>query len=75
MIVANRFYNEWIINFLIVKSPDRTTMILMHPRDQIINIISRIYSRGMTTTSGGNISILDDDGISGSRPLPSTKVP
>lgn len=35
---------------------------LMHPRDQITLVIRRIYNRGMTTTSGGNISILDDDG-------------
>ena len=34
----------------------------IHPRDQIITIISRIYKRGMTTTSGGNISIIDDAG-------------
>ena len=34
----------------------------MHPRDQIILVISRIYNRGMTTTSGGNISIIDDNG-------------
>ena len=34
----------------------------IHPKDQIITIIDRIYKRGMTTTSGGNISILDDDG-------------
>lgn len=35
---------------------------LMHPRDQITLIISRIYKRGMTTTSGGNISMMDDSG-------------
>src|SRR5210317_2585017 len=34
---------------------------LVHPRDQITEIISRIYKRGMTTTSGGNISIIDDN--------------
>ena len=34
----------------------------LHPREQILNIMDRIYSRGMTTTSGGNISFLDDDG-------------
>lgn len=33
-----------------------------HPRDQITTIIKRIYRAGMTTTSGGNISILDDEG-------------
>ncbi len=34
----------------------------MHPRDQITEIIGRIYNAGMTTTSGGNISIIDDSG-------------
>jgi L-fuculose-phosphate aldolase len=34
----------------------------MHPRDQIVLIIDRIYKRGLTTTSGGNISIIDDNG-------------
>ena len=34
----------------------------MHPRDQIILIIDKIYRSGMTTTSGGNISIIDEDG-------------
>ncbi len=35
---------------------------LMHPRDQIATIIHRIYERGLTTTSGGNISIIDEEG-------------
>jgi L-fuculose-phosphate aldolase len=35
---------------------------LMHPRNQITLIIERIYQRGLTTTSGGNISIMDDAG-------------
>lgn len=35
---------------------------LMHPRDQIITIISRVYNRGLTTTSGGNISVMDENG-------------
>ncbi len=34
----------------------------MHPRDQIIMVIRRIYKRGLTTTSGGNVSLLDDNG-------------
>ena len=34
----------------------------MHPADQITLIIGRIYRSGMTTTSGGNISIKDDEG-------------
>ena len=35
---------------------------LLHPRDQIVMIMKRIYGYGMTTTSGGNISVLDTDG-------------
>ena len=35
---------------------------LQHPRDQITEIIKRIYTAKMTTTSGGNISIIDDNG-------------
>lgn len=35
---------------------------LMHPADQIVLIISRIYRSGMTTTSGGNVSIIDNQG-------------
>ncbi len=34
----------------------------MHPRDQITLIMQRIYDRVLTTTSGGNLSILDDNG-------------
>ena len=34
----------------------------IHPRDQIVMIMERIYGYGMTTTSGGNLSILDDNG-------------
>lgn len=35
---------------------------LMHPADQITLIIGRIYRSGLTTTSGGNISIKDESG-------------
>lgn len=35
---------------------------LLHPSDQIIIIMERIYKYGMTTTSGGNLSVLDDNG-------------
>ncbi|HCC85863.1 MAG TPA: aldolase [Porphyromonadaceae bacterium] len=35
---------------------------LMHPVEQINVIIGRIYRSGMTTTSGGNISIRDKNG-------------
>lgn len=34
----------------------------MHPREQVAIVISRIYERGLTTTSGGNISMVDDEG-------------
>ncbi len=35
---------------------------LLHPADQLVMLMERIYSYGMTTTSGGNLSILDDNG-------------
>lgn len=35
---------------------------LLHPADQLVMIMERIYSCGMTTTSGGNLSILDENG-------------
>jgi L-fuculose-phosphate aldolase len=35
---------------------------LIHPRDAIMRTMERIYRYRMTTTSGGNISIRDDDG-------------
>ena len=35
---------------------------LMHPAEQISIIIGRIYRSGMTTTSGGNLSIMDGNG-------------
>ena len=35
---------------------------LMHPADQIVMLMNRIYQYGMTTTSGGNLSILDENG-------------
>ncbi|NLF48359.1 MAG: class II aldolase/adducin family protein [Acholeplasmataceae bacterium] len=34
----------------------------MHPAEQIVLLINRIYTKQMTTTSGGNLSILDDEG-------------
>ena len=34
----------------------------MHPAEQLALIIGRIYRSGMTTTSGGNLSIMDDNG-------------
>jgi len=35
---------------------------MMHPAEQIVKIMNRIYRYGMTTTSGGNLSIMDDSG-------------
>ncbi len=35
---------------------------LLHPADQLVIIMNRIYYRGMTTTSGGNLSIMDENG-------------
>jgi L-fuculose-phosphate aldolase len=35
---------------------------LLHPSDQLVMIMERIYGYGMTTTSGGNLSIKDDNG-------------
>ena len=35
---------------------------LLHPREQIAETMRRVYAYGMTTTSGGNISVRDDDG-------------
>ena len=34
----------------------------IHPADQLVMFMQRIYDKGMTTTSGGNLSILDEDG-------------
>ncbi|MGQ9515969.1 MAG: class II aldolase/adducin family protein [Anaerolineae bacterium] len=35
---------------------------LLHPREQLIHIMDRIYRYGLTTTSGGNLSVLEEDG-------------
>lgn len=34
----------------------------LHPADQLVMIMQRIYQYGMTTTSGGNLSIRDEQG-------------
>lgn len=36
---------------------------LMHPAEQIVMLINRVYQKGLTTTSGGNLSILDSEGV------------
>ena len=35
---------------------------MLHPADQIVTIMNRIYYYGMTTTSGGNLSVKDSEG-------------
>lgn len=35
---------------------------MMHPAEQLVLIISKIYKKSMTTTSGGNLSIMDEKG-------------
>lgn len=42
-----------------VTEPSRT---LIHPRDEIMRTMERIYRYRMTTTSGGNLSIRDENG-------------
>ena len=34
----------------------------LHPADQLVAIMNRIYENGLTTTSGGNLSIMEDNG-------------
>ncbi len=41
---------------------EKLDTVLQHPRDKITEIIKRIYNTGLTTTSGGNISIKDGEG-------------
>ena len=48
----------------------------MHPRDQVVELMGRIYGNGLTTTSGGNLSILDAEGnISGYQILETAETP
>lgn len=34
----------------------------LHPKEQVSEILRRIYDSGMTTTSGGNVSMRDEEG-------------
>ena len=36
---------------------------LMHPAEQIVLLINRVYQKGLTTTSGGNLSVKDSEGV------------
>ncbi len=38
------------------------TFTLLHPREQLVDTMERIYNGGMTTLSGGNLSIKEDNG-------------
>ena len=40
----------------------RPAVSYLHPRDEILAAIQRIYRYRMTTTSGGNLSILEENG-------------
>ena len=40
----------------------RSAVSFIHPRDEILQAIQRIYRYRMTTTSGGNLSIREDNG-------------
>jgi L-fuculose-phosphate aldolase len=44
------------------KNPSSELFSLMHPRDQLAEIMQRIYQYSMTTTSGGNLSLIDSEG-------------
>jgi len=35
----------------------------LHPRDELVLTMQRIYRYKMTTTSGGNLSIRDENGV------------
>lgn len=45
-----------------MKEVDEMRFEMVHPAEQLIMIMDRIYKYGMTTTSGGNLSIRDEDG-------------
>ena len=47
---------------VLTKSTGTQLRELIHPRDEIMQTMSRIYGYRMTTTSGGNLSIRDQEG-------------
>ena len=58
-----RIVNQ-VIHFLIkLWKGENMNFDTLHPADQLVMLMDRIYSYGMTTTSGGNLSILDDNGL------------
>lgn len=36
---------------------------LMHPADKICQVMKRVYDRGLTSLTGGNLSIMDEEGV------------
>ena len=38
------------------------TLSFLHPRDEILALMQRIYGYRMTTTSGGNLSLKEENG-------------
>lgn len=50
------------MEFYLVKGGKVMNMNLLHPADQLVMMMDRIYHYGMTTTSGGNLSIMDENG-------------
>lgn len=56
----------WVLlvryNFNEAESDLKMNFELLHPREQIVSIMKRIYKGEMTTLSGGNLSILDEHG-------------
>ncbi len=51
-----------LISLRLISNPFLMDSSLLHPRDELVATMQRIYRYRMTTTSGGNLSILDDDG-------------
>ncbi len=41
---------------------NRLSRLLLHPRDELVQTMERIYAYRMTTTSGGNLSVRDENG-------------
>ena len=41
----------------------KSTRSLIHPADELVATMDRIYRYRMTTTSGGNLSILDKENV------------
>jgi len=62
LITLIRSFSSTEQTYQYIKKMKQLDVNLMHPVEQINVIIGRIYRSGMTTTSGGNISIRDENG-------------